>query len=650
MRSRTSLLLPVFTVFFNFSLSAQQENPYILNGSAVRENCNCYQLTPAELFKAGSVWNKNLIDLNNSFNYIFNVYLGCKDKDGADGIVFVLQPLGTSIGMAGQGLGFQNVSPSIGIPIDTWQNYDYGDPPFDHIGIYKNGSLLNGGPNVLAQPVQALADNPNIEDCKWHTFRIIWNAVTKILSAEIDDVPRVQVQIDLVRDIFNNNGKVYWGFTSATGGQTNIQKFCTSLNPDLATPTGQNFCAPAEVNFIDHSTSFGTVLNWWWDLGDGTRFNGQNPPPHSYPEPGYYTVKLNIEANNGCISDTLFHKITIGSIPEAGFISSPQVICANFPVLFTDASKVEFGTVGHWTWNFNNGAEVLQTSDSTITKTFPEGNVKINLTVQTLEGCISPPVSKTMEITLKPATSISVQDACYGDPVSLTAGSLTPSIPIRQWYWFTGDGETDSGALVHHYFPAGGIYPISVYAVNDAGCSSDTMKAQLTIYQTKAKLGSDTIVAFGQPVQLHASGGEFYQWTPAQGLNNPGSADPVAILYDNMQYILKAYTSFGCPTYDTIQIKAYKGPALYVPNAFSPDNNGHNDRFHPIFPGLQSIEYFEIFNRLGQKVYSSQSALPGWDGTLNGKPQPVGTYIWLIKGTDYLGNMHSETGTVVLIR
>ena len=170
--------------------------------------------------------------------------------------------------------------------------------------------------------------------------------------------------------------------------------------------------------------------------------------------------------------------------------------------------------------------------------------------------------------------------------------------------------------------------------MNDAGCSSDTMKAELTIYQSNAKLGNDTIAAFGQPVQLHASGGEFYQWTPAEGLNNTTSADPVAILYSNMQYILKAYTSFGCPTYDTMLIKAYKGPALYVPNAFTPDNNGHNDRFRPIFAGLQTIEYFEVFNRVGQKVYSSQSALPGWDGTLNGKPQPVGTYIWLIKGTD----------------
>jgi gliding motility-associated-like protein len=651
MRTRIFLFyLLVFAGIFPFTLSAQQENPYILNGSAIQESCNCYQLTYNQMFLAGSVWNKNLIDLSQSFNYIFNVYLGCKDLDGADGIAFVLQPIGTNLGAAGQGIGFQNISPSVGIPIDTWQNFDFNDPPYDHIGIFKNGDLHVGSPNTLAYPVQAIADNPNIEDCHWHTFRIIWDASAKILSAEIDEVPRVQTHTDLINEIFFGNSQVFWGFTSATGGESNIQKFCTSLNADFSTPPGQNFCAPADINFLDHSTSFGTVINWWWEFGDGTKFQGQTPPPHNYPQPGYYTIKLDIEANNGCTSDTLTRIITIGSIPEAGFKTSPQMICANSPVLLSDDSYVQYGTVNMWDWNFDNGSEIVQTADSSITKTFPVESLQIALIVHTAEGCVSQPVSKTLNVTLKPETSISVADACYGDPVPLTAANLTPSIPVRQWYWLTGDGKEDSTANVNHYYPGGGVYTVAVYALNYAGCSSDTASAQLTIYQTNAKLGSDTIVAFGQPLQLHASGGDLYQWMPASFLNDPNIADPVAILNDNFQYIVKAYTSFGCPTYDTINIKAYKGPALYVPNAFSPDNNGINDRFHPVLVGMQSIDYFEVFNRVGQKVYSSQGDSPGWDGNLNGKPQPVGTYVWLIKGRDYLGNMRNEKGTVVLIR
>jgi gliding motility-associated-like protein len=633
-----------------FSLSAQQVTPYILNGSAVQESCNCYQLTYDQMFLAGSVWNKNMIDLSQSFNYVFNVYLGCKDLYGADGIAFVLQPVGTKLGAYGQGIGFQDIAPSIGIPIDTWQNVDFNDPPFDHIGIFKNGDLHVGNMNTLAYPVQAIADSPNIEDCKWHTFRIIWDARAQILSAEIDNVPRVQTHTDLINDIFGGNPQVFWGFTSATGGQSNIQKFCTSLNPDFSSPTDQNFCAPADINFVDHSTSFGSLANWWWYFGDGTKFQGQYPPTHHYPEPGYYPIKLIIKANDGCTSDTLKRTITIGSIPQTGFKTSPPVICANYPVLLSDTSYIQYGTIDQRDWNFNNGNELIQTPDSSIVKTFPEESLKIELKTHTKEGCISQPVSKTFNVTQKPATSISVQDACYGDPVPLIAASLTPSIPIKQWYWITGDGKEDSSAEVNHYYPAGGLYTVSVYALNYEGCSSDTATAQLTIYQTNAKLGNDTTIAFGQPLQLHASGGDFYQWMPATYLNNPNIPDPVAVLNDNMQYIMKAYTSFGCPTYDTINIKAYKGPALYIPNAFSPDNNGINDRFHPVIVGMKSIDYFEVYNRLGQKLYSSQGESPGWDGCLNSKPQPVGTYVWIIKGRDYLGNIHSEKGTVVLIR
>src|SRR4051812_2915828 len=109
MRPRSFLLcILAFAGLVPFSLFAQEETPYILNGSTIQESCNCYQLTYDQMFLAGSVWNKNLINLGESFNYVFSVYLGCKDRYGADGIVFVLQPVGTNLGSAGQGIGFQN--------------------------------------------------------------------------------------------------------------------------------------------------------------------------------------------------------------------------------------------------------------------------------------------------------------------------------------------------------------------------------------------------------------------------------------------------------------------------------------------------------------------------------------------------------------
>ena len=88
-------------------LYAQTDKPYHLNGNATQEDCNCYTITNDKNDQSGSVWNINKIDLTLPFDYHFNVFLGCRDADGADGIAFVLQPLSTSIGTTGQGLGIQ---------------------------------------------------------------------------------------------------------------------------------------------------------------------------------------------------------------------------------------------------------------------------------------------------------------------------------------------------------------------------------------------------------------------------------------------------------------------------------------------------------------------------------------------------------------
>jgi gliding motility-associated-like protein len=651
---------PIMKAGFRFTLSgllsvclylsslSQEQHPYIINGNAVQDNCNCYTLTPDVLTQAGSVWNKNKIDLRQSFDYQFNVFLGCKDADGADGIVFVLQPISTSIGSTGQGLGFVGVKPSVGIPIDTWQNTDFNDPAYDHIGIYKNGDLVNGTGNTLAGPAPVLDNYGNIEDCQWHVFRISWDAPATTLSAFIDGKLCVQTVTDLVRDIFNNDPEVFWGFSAATGGESNVQKFCTSLNPGFSLPDDQKTCAPAVLAFRDSSLSFGSILKWSWDFGDGTTYEGQDPPPHAYPQPGYYNVKLNILGNNGCLSDTLIHRITIGSKPEAGFTWSPEVVCANAPILLQDASSVQYGNIDTWNWDFSDGT--VQSNTNPLSRSFTAGLQQIRLTVQTREGCVSDPHTATINVTEKPRIRLSVEDACYGDPVHLKGTNISPEVAVRQWYWLTGDGGRDSSEAVVHYYPSEGTFPVTLYAENDAGCSSDTLHGLVTIYQTHADAGNDTTVAFGQPLQLHASGGDLYRWMPAKGLDNPYSANPIATLGSSIQYVLMAYTSFGCPTYDTIRVKAYKGPEIYVPNAFTPDGNGHNDRFRAIAAGMSGIAYFNIYNRYGRLIYSSRNISEGWDGTWNGQPQPPDTYIWTIKGTDYQGKDHIEKGTVLLIR
>ena len=97
-------------LFFQISSFAQ----FLLNGAATATGNNCYTLTPDQLNQAGSIWNLQKINLNESFEVILNINLGCKDGNGADGMVFGFQPIGTSVGTSGSGIGFGGVTPSIG--------------------------------------------------------------------------------------------------------------------------------------------------------------------------------------------------------------------------------------------------------------------------------------------------------------------------------------------------------------------------------------------------------------------------------------------------------------------------------------------------------------------------------------------------------
>lgn len=644
---RLSLLFLVL-LLTGFSARSQTNNPYHLNGSAKQENCNCYTLTPDDYNKSGSVWNINKIDLRQSFEFKFEVYLGCRDTDGADGIVFVLQPISTSIGSTGGGLGYQGVSPSIGISIDTWQNTNDNDPFYDHLTIHKNGDINHSSPNNLAGPV--MASNINIEDCQWHSFHITWDAVTHQLSAEIDGKDRVETTIDMVNSVFNGDPNVFWGFTGSTGGSRNWQRFCTSLNPGIRSLDNVVTCYPTPILFSDSSRSFGSIVKWYWSFGDGTTDSTQTPPPHVYPSPGIYEVKLNILGNNGCVSDTFRRMVTVGSQPQTNFaIHAPQP-CANDFITFYDSSSVQFGTINDRVWQVNADPPVHSGLTNYYTRQLPAGSNNVSLSVTTREGCISTPLSKLLPIFEKPVVDLSLQDACFKEPVHFMANSLNPLAPVNKWQWDLGDKTAMNQPIFDHVYQLGGVYDVKVTGQSQQGCWSDTLTRTIHIYSTNANAGRDTIVAPGQPVQLKATGGILYNWSPAMGLNDPAIANPVAVVQSNTSYILTAYSPIGCETTDTIHIKVVKGPAIYVPNAFSPNGDGRNDVFRFIPVGMTRIDYFRVFNRFGQLVYSSGDPSKGWDGTIRGTRQPNGTYVWMVSGLDYNGKPHVEKGTVVLVR
>ena len=629
-------------------LNATAQNPYVLNGNATQINCHCYTLTTAEMFESGSIWNKNKIDITKPFDYYFNVFLGCLDYEGADGIAFVLQPVSTSLGTAGQGLGFGGIVPSLGVTIDTYQNFTDNDPPYDHIAIQANGDVNHLSKNNLAGPVPALATSYNIEDCKWHVLRVNWQPAKQLLEVSMDDSLRLSLKQDIINTIFNNDPLVYWGFTSSTGGSVNLQQMCTALNAQYVLAPHANTCIGTPLTFIDSSFSFGSITNWYWNFDDGTTYNAKDPPIHLYKSPGIYNVALNVEGNDGCLSDTFKQTITVGSYPVADFKFDPQQVCTNKAASFTDATILQVGTENYWYWNFGNGITSFQQNPTA--QLFSIGNYPVHFFVESKEGCASDTVVKFIQVKQAPGINFTTSDACKNVPLIFKAEDLNDTIAIKQWLFNFGDNGISAYAEAVHAYSTGGIYKVKLVAEADNGCVTDTITKTVNIYATNAYAGRDTTILLNYPYQLEASGGDTYTWSPSTGLNNPFIANPVTTLNDNQTYVLTASTTLGCATKDTLHLRVEKGPEIYAPSAFTPNGDGKNDRFRIIPVGITELIAFQIYNRWGQKIYSSLNASEGWNGYVKSLEQPTGTYIWIAEGKAFNGTIINRKGSFVLIR
>lgn len=893
----TATIKTWFSFIILFGISQHLLAQYTVNGNAAQITCNEYRLTQAANTQTGSVWNNNKINLTQSFDFKFDVFLGNNDSPGADGIAFVLQPISTSVGTTGSGLGYQGISPAVGVTLDTYQNSSPDNDPFyDHIAIQLNGDLNHLTANNIAGPVTALSSSNNIEDGLWHSLRVQWNVTTTTLTVSMDGVVRVTAIRDLVTTVFGGNPLVYWGFTGSTGGENNYQGFKTALNPTFHFSPTQKKCVNEPIQFLDSTISFANIAKFYWDFGDGSPQDSVNLNPiHVYTSGGPYTVKQRVIGADGCEA-TNIQNIFIGTKPIPGFTINQN--CVDNLVQFTDTSKVTYGTINTWNWDLGNtvtstiqnpsttyttggdktisllvktveGCEDLFTktihiytkpvvdftfSDSVClgtptsffgsvvsstdpisdwswvidglafattqntTYTFPtpgnhivlfsatsngstgcagsiqknvfvlnkpvayfkfnticqaaattftdssyttdgtsinqwwwrlgnsgfsttqnppatfliSGNDTIKLVVhnskgcasdtlkqpivihakptanfgyslptctgvavqfsdsskvtggdvvnkwswiyngaewsaaqnaskiftagtQTVKlvatsnaGCISDSVSKTFYVNPTPTVNFNFKDACKNALVDFTA--VDNSGTVTQWKWTFGDGASALTQNAQHAYTANGTYKVKLYATTTNGCFSDSLTGDINIYSTNVFAGNDTIAAAGQPVQLNATGGLSYTWSPSLPLNDPNIANPIAILTATQQFTVRAFTPEGCESFDTVIVKIYKGPDIYLPNAFTPNGDGLNDIFRGIPVGIKQFNYLKIFNRWGEQIFSTTDYRKGWDGLWKGKQQNNGVFVVIASGIDFLGNVINKKQTVMLLR
>lgn len=429
---------------------------YVANGTATQLSCNCYRLTLAQIDQSGSVWNSNMIDLTEAFDFTFDVYLG-SSNGGADGIAFVLQPISTSIGSSGGGLGYLGISPSLAVELDTYQNG--WDPTYDHIAIMANGVVNHNTASNLAGPIIALPTNGDIEDGQEHLLRISWNPTSQIMRVYLDGFLRLEYTGDIVADIFGDDPEVFWGFTGSTGGAFNEQRFCLAIIPgmELTSPT---LCAGDAVNIIDSSYSaLGNVIEWEWDFGNGLTSTQENPGNITYDTPGNYYIVQRIVDAAGCDAiDSVL--LTVVPVPVAAFTANE--VCFGNPTILTDQSTAGTATISQWSWSFGDGSPNA-TSQLASHLYGSNGAFDVTLIVTTTAGCTD---SATVTITVNPLPEAEVIHSSAGlDGVfttTLDAGSSA------QWFFTDTTITGDAFALT---FADSGWYSLQLVVTNAFGCT-----------------------------------------------------------------------------------------------------------------------------------------------------------------------------------
>jgi len=203
----------------------------------------------------------------------------------------------------------------------------------------------------------------------------------------------------------------------------------------------------------------------------------------------------------------------------------------------------------------------------------------------------------------------------------------------------------------------------SILSVNDGKCTNSNVNSSVTITVLPAQKGVRyptvrTAPNTNTPLSARTiASGNTYLWNPNVGLNNYQVQNPIFNYNQDTEYTIRIRTNNGCDAVDTLMVVLRElGQApdiksnIFVPKAWSPNGDGHNDKLFPLTVNIKELYYFRIFNRWGQLVFETNVIGNGWDGIFKGQPQVSDVYTWTLEAIGQDGKQYKRSGNSVLLR
>lgn len=279
---------------------------------------------------------------------------------------------------------------------------------------------------------------------------------------------------------------------------------------------------------------------------------------------------------------------------------------------------------------------------------------------------LCPDVS-TIQIFVKDVPSIKIESNVYSGCAPLEVVLRTPSTNSGKGIWDLSDGSvTEDGLRTSHIFTSSGTYSVVFTYMEEGldGCVtqatletpitvSATPKADFLIYPEEISISDPEASLTNLSTALNDN---YYQWT-VTGLNSVNGMHPKISFPQIGKYkiTLTATSIDGCKNETSKIIEVKNDFTVFIPNSFTPNYDGLNDVFMPVFSlyGLDAKTYqMEIFDRWGHELYRTNDVGKGWDGSLQNKGDETlkeGTYIFKIKYKDLEGKLYEKTGFLSLL-
>jgi gliding motility-associated-like protein len=430
------------------------------------------------------------------------------------------------------------------------------------------------------------------------------------------------------------------------------------LYPSTATLTYSPFagCSPLSVSF--HVSTPGPVT-YLWDLNDGnTLTTTDSNLVYNYLLPGKFLPKVILEDQTGCqIPVTGTDTITVTK-SYVNFGVNDSLLCDGGIVNFTD-STVSNGIITNYKWDFGDGGTAnTQNPSHNYTTT---GFFNVRLIVTTANGCSDTAIKTNfIKIVASPVIDISGNvPICMQSKLLFRGVVVQPDTSKIQWYWDFGNGKTaiTPNPLPQRYDTAGN-YALRLIVTNSSGCA-DTVDRTVIVYPLPlVNAGPDKIIGVGSFFAINPTGSPVvdYLWSPATGLSCTSCYNTIASPKTTTTYTIKVTDANGCINTDNITIIVVcNDKNVFIPNTFSPNNDGVNERFYPRGTGLFRIQSMRIFNRWGEMVFQKSNLFPndasaGWDGRFNGRLQTSDVYTYIIEIVCENSEILTYKGNITLIQ